>query len=97
MQTNGFFDNAGAAIGDAIHAVVTFLRALFDNAFGAIHNFFDGLSRSLGISGSFLSIIVLIIGLWLLFSGVRALLRGSIIGAIVRVLIGLLVLGWVMV
>ncbi|MDN6297569.1 MAG: hypothetical protein L0J54_06025 [Halomonas sp.] len=97
MQTSGFFDNAGAAIGDAIHVVVTFLRALFDNAFGAIHNFFDGLSRSLGISGSFLSIIVLIIGLWLLFSGVRALLRGSIIGAIVRVLIGLLVLGWVMV
>jgi len=97
MQANGFFDNAGEAIGDAIHAVVTFLLALFDNAFDAIHNFFDGLSRSLGISGSFLSIVVLVIGLWILFSGLRALLRGSILGAIVRVVIGLLVLGWVMV
>jgi len=97
MQANGFFDNAGEAIGDAIHAVVTFLLALFDNAFDAIHNFFDGLARALGISGSFLSIVVLVIGLWLLFSGLRALLRGSLLGAIVRVVIGLLVLGWVMV
>ncbi|MDN6179722.1 MAG: hypothetical protein L0I84_01750 [Halomonas subglaciescola] len=96
MQASGFFDDIGETIGDAIHAVVTFLLALFDNTFDAIHDFFDGLARSLGISGSFFSIVVLVIGLWLLFSGLRALLRGSLFGAIVRVAIGLLLLSWLL-
>ncbi|WP_017428980.1 hypothetical protein [Vreelandella jeotgali] len=97
MQANGFFDDIGETLGNAIHGVVTFLLSLFDNTLSAAQEFVDGLTRSLGISGSLFSILVLIVGLWLLFGGLRALLRGALIGAVVRVAIGLLVLSWLLV
>ncbi|WNK19955.1 hypothetical protein P1P91_14190 [Halomonas piscis] len=97
MLANGFFDDVGEAIGNAIHALVTFLFALFGNAFAAVDDFVDGLTRSLGISDSFFSILVLVVGLFLLLGGFRALLRGGLLGAIVQIGLGLLVLGWLMV
>ncbi|MCL7929226.1 hypothetical protein [Halomonas llamarensis] len=96
MQANGFFQGVGEAVGEAIHTVVTFLLSIFTNFFDAFETFIDGLARSLGISPSFFSILVLVIGLWVLWGGLRALFRGALIGGIVRIVLGLLVLGWLL-
>lgn len=94
MQGNGFFDGVGETIGDVIRTVVEFLLAIFTNFFGALEEFVDGLSRSLGINASFFSILVLIVGLWLLWGGVKAILRGAIFGAIFRIVLALFILSW---
>ncbi|AQU83866.1 MAG: hypothetical protein JJT87_15910 [Halomonas sp.] len=94
MQVNGFFNEAGQVIGDVIRTVVEFLLAIFTNFFGALEEFVNGLSRSLGFNASFFSILVLVIGLWILWGGVRALLRGSLLGAIVRIVLALVILSW---
>ncbi|SDJ38137.1 hypothetical protein SAMN04487867_13815 [Vreelandella titanicae] len=96
MQTNGFFDEIGETIGEAIRVVVEFLLGIFTNFFGAFGDFIDGLTRSLGINDSFFSIAVLVIGLLILWGGLRAFLRGSIIGGIVRTVLGLFILSWLM-
>ncbi|WP_447527528.1 MULTISPECIES: hypothetical protein [unclassified Vreelandella] len=96
MQANGFFDGVGEAIGDAIRVVVEFLLGIFGNFFGAFGDFIDGLTRSLGINDSFFSIAVLIIGLLILWGGIKSFLRGSIIGGIVQTLIALFILSWLM-
>lgn len=61
---------------------------------GGIGGFVDGLTRSLGISPSMFSLAILVIGLLLLINGVRALLRGGIIGGLIWLVLGLLVLSW---
>lgn len=96
MQAQGFFESIGETIGDVIRTVVEFLLAIFTNFFGALESFVDGLSRSLGINASFFSLLVLLVGLWLLWRGIRALLRGALLGAIVRIGLGLLVLSWLL-
>ncbi|WP_075881001.1 hypothetical protein [Vreelandella massiliensis] len=96
MQANGFFQGIGEAVGEAIQALVAFLLALFTQFFDAFEAFIDGLARALGISPSFFSILVLVIGLWLLWGALRAFLRGAFISGIVRTLLGLLVLGWLL-
>ncbi|MGM0832023.1 MAG: hypothetical protein ACQEUK_04235 [Pseudomonadota bacterium] len=97
MQANGFFDGTGEAIGDAIRVMVEFLLGFFTNFFGALDDFIDGLTRSLGINASFFSLLVLVIGLWLLWRGIRVLLRGSLLGAIVRIVLAVFILSWLMV
>lgn len=96
MQANGFFDGVGEAIGDAIRVVVEFLLGIFTNFFGAFGEFIDGLTRSLGINASFFSLLVLVIGLLILWGGLRAFLRGSLIGGIIRTVLGLFILSWLM-
>ncbi|MCO7247271.1 MULTISPECIES: hypothetical protein [Halomonadaceae] len=96
MQANGFFDDVGETIGEVIRGVVEFLLGIFTNLFGAFDEFIDGLTRSLGISDSFFSIVVLIIGVLILWGGLRAFFRGSIIGGIIRTLLGLFILAWLM-
>lgn len=90
------FEGIGEAIGDAIRVVVEFLLGIFTNFFGAFDDFIGGLTRSLGINDSFLSLAILLIGLLVLWGGLRAFLRGSIIGGIFRTLIGLFILSWLM-
>ncbi|WP_346795958.1 hypothetical protein R5M92_10885 [Halomonas sp. Bachu 37] len=94
MQADGFFDSVGETIGEIIRGFVDFLVAIFTNFFGAMDSFVEGLTRSLGISPSFLSLAVLLIGLLIVFGGIRAFLRGSIIGGLIRTLLGLLILSW---
>ncbi|WP_089706998.1 hypothetical protein [Vreelandella arcis] len=96
MQANGFFDDIGETIGEAIRVVVEFLLGIFTNLFSAFDDFVDGLTRSLGINDSFLSIVVLVIGLFFLWGGFRAFFRGSLIGGIIRTLVGLFILSWLM-
>ncbi|MBZ5488412.1 hypothetical protein HW452_12850 [Halomonas aquamarina] len=96
MQENGFFDRAGSTIGDVIRTVVEFLLGIFTNFFGAFGDFTDGLTRSLGINDSFFSIAVLVIGLLVLWGGIKSFLRASIVGGIVKTLIALFILSWLM-
>lgn len=96
MQTNGFFEGVGEAIGEVIQALVAGLLSLSDGSLGAFEGFINGLAGSLGISPSFFSILILVIGLWVLWRGVRALMRGSLLGAIVRIVLGLMILSWLL-
>ena len=70
------------------------LGNLFGGLYWAVEDFADGLSDSLGISGSLFSLLVLIVGLVMLYKGLRAFLRGSLLGGVCWVLVGLLVLSW---
>ncbi|BBI53924.1 hypothetical protein HORIV_63450 [Vreelandella olivaria] len=90
------FDEIGETIGEAIRVVVDFLLGIFTNFFAAFGDFIDGLTRSLGINDSFFSIAVLVIGLLILWGGLRAFLRGSLLGGIVRTVLGLFILSWLM-
>ncbi|MGM0615646.1 MAG: hypothetical protein ACQES7_08780 [Pseudomonadota bacterium] len=96
IHTNGFFEGVGETIGEAISALVTGLLSLSDGSLGAFEDFIRGLAGSLGISPSFFSILVLVVGLWVLWRGISALLRGSLLGAIVRIVLGLMILSWLL-
>jgi len=58
------------------------------------HNFLEGLSRTLGMDRSLISLVALAIGLMLLVAAVRAFFRGSIIGGLIWLFLGLWLLSW---
>lgn len=94
MSTEGFFNWIGTRIGEAIRYVIDLLSLFFDNLGGSLEHFIRGLSEALGINPTILSLLALIIGLWMLYRAVRALLQRAIIAALVWALLGLMVLGW---
>ncbi|QJQ95322.1 MULTISPECIES: hypothetical protein [Halomonadaceae] len=91
-----FFNWIGTRIGEAIHFVVDLLVIFFANIGGAMASFVQGLSAALGINPTLFSLVVLLIGLWLLYHGVRALLQRRIIGALILAFLGFMVLSWLM-
>jgi hypothetical protein len=95
MQVEGFFEGLGQAIGAVIRFVVDGLDWLFHGFTHAGSNFIEGLSRTLGMDTSLISIGALIIGLILLYSAVRAFMRASIIMGIIWLALGLWVMSWV--
>ncbi len=94
MAANGFFNWLGEALGDAIRFVVDLLSGLFAGLGIAVHDFIAGLTGALGMSPSLFGLIVLIVGLLLLYKGVRAFLGRGIIAGLVWTFLGLLVLSW---
>lgn len=94
MQTD-FFGWLGLKIGQIIHFIVELFSGLFNTLSHASGDFVDGLSKSLGMDTSIISIITLIIGLLLLYSAVRAFMRASIIAGIIWLMLGLWLLSWV--
>ncbi|MDV6317481.1 hypothetical protein [Chromohalobacter sp. HP20-39] len=94
MQIDRFFHWLGEFLGDALRVIVDALSALFAGLGVAIERFFDGLAGSLGVSSSLINLMVLIIGVWMLYRGIRALLRRGFVGGLVWLFLGLLVLGW---
>lgn len=89
-----FFTWIGSTLGDAIRFVVDLLTGFFANIGDAARGFLDGLSGALGISPSLVSLAVLLVGLWLLWAGIRALMRRAILGALIWLLLGVTVLSW---
>lgn len=83
----------GRFFGEAIRLMVEALQGLFGTLFGWLDQFFQGLADALGIDISVVSILVLALGLWLLYGGVRAILRGRWMGGLVRLLFGAFLLG----
>ncbi|AMA47252.1 hypothetical protein ACI2KE_14670 [Pseudomonas monteilii] len=95
MHVEGFFEWLGQALGALIRVVVDALSGVFNGLANAGGNFVDGLSRTLGMDTSLISILALIVGLALLYSAVRAFMRASVIAGIIWALLGLWVLSWV--
>ncbi|WP_409277262.1 hypothetical protein [Pseudomonas defluvii] len=95
MHVEGFFEWLGQALGALIRFVVDGLNGLFSLLSNAGGSFIEGLSRTLGMDTSLVSILTLIVGLLVLYSAVRAFMRASIIFGIIWLLLGLWILSWV--
>ena len=89
-----FFQLLGQALGAVIRFIVEGLGDFFGLFARAGHNFLEGLSRTLGMDRSLLSLVALVIGLLLLVAAVRSFFRGSIIGGLVWLFLGLWLLSW---
>lgn len=94
MAENGFFNWLGETLGDAIRFVVDLLSNIFDGFGNAVHDFIQGLTDSLGMSPSLFGLIVLVVGLLLLYKGIRAFVNRAIVGGLIWTLLGLIVLSW---
>lgn len=94
MENNDLFHWIGETLGAAIRFVVGLLQWLFANLYGAIDSFVNGLTSALGIDSSWLSIALVILGLVLLYTGLRRFLRGALIGGLLWVILGLILLSW---
>lgn len=89
MRVEGFFESLGEAFGSFIRFIVDALSGVISLLGGAVASFIDGMSGALGVTPSLLSIAVLLIGLILLYSAVRSFMRGSIIGGLIWLFLGL--------
>lgn len=97
MRTEGFFEWLGRIIGTAIRFIVDLLSGVLGGIGQAIDDFLNGLARAIGMDVSIFSLILLVIGLLLLYSGIRAFIRKSIIGGLVLTFLGLVVMSWLIV
>lgn len=95
MHVEGFFEWLGQALGAVIRFIVDALGGLFYWIANAGGNFIDGLARTLGMDTSLISILILIVGLLLLWSAIRAFMRASVVMGVIWLLLGLWVLSLV--
>lgn len=89
MGVEGFFESLGEAVGSVIRFIVEGLSGFFGIFSGAVSSFITGMSKALGVTPSFLSILVLVAGLWLLYLAVRAFIRRSIVAGVIWLVLGL--------
>ncbi len=89
-----FFYWIGELVGSGIRAVVDGLRWVFEQIDGVLNSFVDGLTGALGINSSVFSLAFLLIGLLLVYAGVRALIRKAVVTGIIWLLLGLILLSW---
>lgn len=88
------FASIGNAFGEFIRFIVDGLSGFFANLGGSARSFMQGLSESLGIAPTLISLVVLVVGLWLLWKGVIALMRRAIVATLIWWLLGVTVLSW---
>lgn len=89
-----FFSWLGQTLGEIIRFVVDLLLVFFHNLGASARDFFDSLTAALGISPSLVSLAVLLLGLWLLYLALRALLRRRLIATLIWAVLGVTVLSW---
>jgi|AntDeeMetagen681_2_1112603.scaffolds.fasta_scaffold59951_2 hypothetical protein len=89
-----FFSWLGSTLGDIIRFLVDLLTNLFANLGDSARGFMSGLSESLGIAPSLISLGVLVVGLWLLWKGLSAITRGGLVAALIWWLLAVIVLSW---
>ncbi|UYG02501.1 hypothetical protein OCT51_15110 [Halomonas sp. LR3S48] len=89
-----FFTWLGRTLGEIIRFVVDLLTHFFQNLGASARGFFDGLATSLGIPATVVSLAVLLLGLWLLYLALRALMRRSLIATLIWAVLGVTVLSW---
>ncbi|HLQ85292.1 MAG TPA: hypothetical protein VK110_03995 [Salinisphaeraceae bacterium] len=85
-----FFHWLGEQTGTVLRALVELLVS----AFYGIGDFFAGLGTSLGMNITLINLLFLILGVYLLYSGFRQLLRRALLGGIVRLALAVLLLTW---
>ena len=69
MRTEGFFDWLGAALGQVIRFIIDLFGSVLGGLADAVHDFLHGMARSIGMDDSYISFVVLAIGLLLLYLG----------------------------
>lgn len=89
-----FFTWAGRTLGEIIRFVVDLLTGVFGNLGDSARGFLQGLAGSLGISTSITSLLILMVGLWMLWKAFRALARRAIVATVIWLLLGFVVLSW---
>jgi len=94
MRVESFFEWLGQALGTVIRYIVDALSGLFGLFADAGANFLEGLSRTLGMDRSLISLIALAIGLMFLVAAARAFFRRSIIAGVIYLFLGLWLLSW---
>lgn len=94
MATDGIFDWLGQTLGTLIRFVVERLSGLLDMIWNAMDQFLHGFARAIGMNVSIFSFVLLFLGLLLLYSGVRALLRRAFVGGLLLTFLGLIVMSW---
>ncbi len=87
------FQWLGSMLGEAIRTIVGALKYLFGGLGTALGDFSSGVAAAMGMSPTLFNFAVLIIGLLLLYAGVRALFRRSVVAAIVWLILAVVVLG----
>ncbi|APX93831.1 hypothetical protein BWR19_13285 [Halomonas sp. 1513] len=90
----GFFNWLGSLIGETLRWIVDLLVIFFANLRGAVEGFIGGLSNAMGINPTLFSLLVLIVGVWMLYCALRALLARRLIATLVWAFLGLVVLSW---
>lgn len=93
MKSESTFEWMGAILGEAIRTVVAALRAVFGGFGTAIGDFSSGLAGALGMSPTLFNFGLLVLGLLLLYAGIRALMNRSLLGAILWFILAVLLLG----
>jgi ABC-type proline/glycine betaine transport system permease subunit len=88
------FTFIGNAFGEFIRFIVDGLTGFFNGIDDAAGSFMQGLSDSLGIPITVISLLVLVLGLWLLWKGVAALMRTALVTMLIWWLLGVTVLSW---
>ncbi|MBA2779236.1 hypothetical protein [Billgrantia kenyensis] len=89
-----FFTWLGETLGEIIRFVVDLLVIFFRDLGASARGFFDGLASALGIPPTLISLAVLLLGLWLLYLALRALLRRRLVATLIWALLGVTVLSW---
>jgi hypothetical protein len=89
-----FFTRTGEVLGQVIRFIVDGLSGFFGGIGDSARGFMQGLSESLGIAPTLVGLVVLVLGLWMLWKGVRALARRALIATLVWWFLGVLVLSW---
>lgn len=79
----------GEVLGTIVRVIVESLAWLFDSFAGAAAAFIEGFSRALGLDSSILSVIAVILGLFLIYWGIRAFIRRRIVAGVIWVFLGL--------
>lgn len=89
MRVEGFFENVGEALGTLLRWIIDTLYGLFAAIAEAGRGFLNGLAGALGMDASLISLAALVVGLLILVSAVRALLRRAFISGVLLLLLGL--------
>lgn len=91
---NDFFATIGQFIGHVIRFIVDALTAGLNGLDDAASSLIGGVAVALGIPANLLSLLVLVLGLWLLWKAVAALRRRAVVATLIWVLLGVSVLSW---
>jgi hypothetical protein len=91
---NDFFATIGQFLGHVIRFIVDALSAGLQGLDDAAGSFIGGIAGALGIPANLLSLLMLALGLWLLYKAVSALRRRAVIAALLWIVLGVSVLGW---
>ncbi|MFN3579081.1 MAG: hypothetical protein ACK4VV_01240 [Pseudomonas sp.] len=83
------FEWLGEALGTVIRLIVDSLAWVFNVLSGASSAFVNGFARALGVDSNIFTILFVILGLILIYTGVRAFIRKRFISGFIWCLLGL--------